>query len=66
MSPIPTNGVTSPPKKKPVAPIMADAHPMTSFPSDMASVVVEVKSMPTQKRVQNTNVSYPNIPPPAK
>lgn len=56
MLPIPTSGVTVPPKRKPVAPTMADAQPVSALPSDMASVVVDVNIMPVQNSVRNTHI----------
>ena len=52
--PIPTSGVTMPPKRKPVAPTKADTQPVAQLPSVMATVVDAGKRMPTQKRIMNT------------
>ncbi len=49
--PIPTNGETIPPKRKPVDPKMAEALPIYSLPSDIARVVEEVKIMPVLVRI---------------
>ena len=64
ISPIPTNGVTMPPNKNPVAPTSADAQPIMARPSVIASVVAEVNTMPTQKSMMNIKISYAQNPKP--
>ncbi len=58
ISPMPTSGETIPPKRKPIAPQMAEAAPMAVRPSSIARVVPAGNMNPVKKRRVNVSPSY--------